>query len=903
MKYNLSYGRKAALGVSMLTLLISSLTADATNLDGRWIQHPAAALRSRAKESQVDRIIEGNRYVYFCVRGLYFDRNEKYTTATRENLEPREVFVYDKRQPWKAGSITALAREYELSGNGVLALNYFPKAGVLAVVHDNNSIDFIYDDGTLISSQALINASLPKQTFTPYTVSFDETKPLVYVAGSFGYVAINRQTGEAENFVYTDKAVSWVARMGDNMVLFAGEMSPTSYRTDTYMIPATFRGSLTLANPLTGIDSNLQALMPLSDTKFAAITAGNDVSGKSLNLYTLEGNEVKETMTLAGGLTVDNGALPRYRHMFHTDGYFQHGADGYVIHSKETLLLLNSNGETRTIAKSTLTDNEKSSKAASIDGSRLWLYTYETNGVSDSAPRGFYRYENTGDTWSGKSATVTPNAPSSTLLYDADWNPNYGLLARGPGSFLLNDETDDDRLCGYKDGIWTDLNYSALYPAYVPLTRAANFVKSDPLNPDWIWGTSKFAGLHRVNIHDNSNYLGLGSNYYSSYKNSYPGYFPIFEYQNNWVQVITFSNVDFDRYGNMWFSRYYYTNGGPEDYNSNDILNARSPIYFLTEEERLQIADIGADQSQLPDILGRELSVPRANMSDNFKILALKSEANKNYLALAHCFMTYTYRKAIIYDHNGTPGNKEDDRYAILDGLHDENNDLMNYWGDTGLYEDMNNGDLWYLTTAGPFILNPKEILDGNMTCRRLKITRRDGMEVNENPFEQVSIRYVADDYLGRKWLATEKGLYCLSKDAQEILGHYTVSNSPIPSDDVYNVICTPEGGIFTFTAAGLAEFHPEGSMTQIAAGTSLNMWPSSVAPDYNGYVTVTGAETGSEYVVCDKDGNVVVSLGQPDSTNSLQWDAKNASGAKVPAGRYNIKRRNVEENNTIIIL
>lgn len=903
MKYNLSFGRKAALGVSMLTLLMSSLTAEATNLDGRWIQHPAAALRSKAKESQVDRIIEGNRYVYFCVRGIHFDRNDIYTTATKENLEPREVFVYDKRKPWEAGSITALAREFELSGNGVMAINYFPKAGVLVLVHDNNSIDFIYDDGTLISSQALLNASLPKQTVTPYTVSIDEEKPLVYVAGSFGYAAINRQTGEADNFVYTDKAVSWAARVGDNMVVFAGEMSPTSYRTDTYLLPASFRGSVALTNSLTGIDGNLQALMPLSDTKFAAITPGNDVSGKSLKLYTLEGNQVTETKVLASDLTADNGALPRYRHMFHTDGYFQQGANGYVIHSRDKLLLLNSNGEIKAIAKSALTENEKSSKAASIDGSRLWLYTYDSNGVTDAAPRGFYRYENSGDTWSGKSSTVTPNAPASTLLCDADWNPKYGLLARGPGAFHMDQETDVDRLCGYKDGIWTDLNYSALNPAYVTPTRAANFVKTDPLNPDWIWGESKFAGLYRINLEDKNNYLGLGSNYYSSYKNTFPGYFPIFQYQTNWNVMIMFSNVDFDSYGNMWFSRYWYTNGGSGEYNSLEIFNAKTPIYFLTEEERRQIADIGADQSQLPDILGRELTVPRSAMMDYFKILAMKSEANKNYLALAPCFMKNHYRKAIIFDHNGTPDNKEDDRYVLLEGLRDENNDLLTYWGDTGFYEDMNLGELWYLTTAGPFILNPNEILDGNMTCRRLKITRRDGMKVNENPFEQVSIRYVADDYLGRKWLATEKGLYCLSKDAQEILGHYTVSNSPIPSDDVYNVTCTPEGAVFAFTTAGLAEFHPEGSKTQIDAGTALNVWPSSVAPDYNGYVTVTGAETGSEYVVCDKDGNVVVSLGQPDSTNSLQWDTKNAAGTKAPAGRYNIKRRNVEENNTVIIL
>lgn len=902
MKLNFSFRKGSGITLTLLALSACGLSLEAAPLGGKWIQHPAATLRSAAKESQVDRIIEGNRYVYFSVRGSNFNRSTRdiYSYSVTYNIDSKQIFIYDKTQPWGVGAIRPLAQEFELSGVFPEVINYSAKDGVLAVVNENNTIDFIYDDGTHVSSRALLNAAIPKSTVTPYTVTFDDEKPLAYVAGSFGYAVVNRQTGELENFVQTDLPVSWAGRTGDEMVLFAGTFSVSSYATQTYRVPFSTSGQIKLTDPLAGLN-NLQALMPLGDDTFAAIAPGSADTSKSLKLITLVGNEVK-TDNLADNITADNGALWNYRRMFHSDGCFQGTKDGYTIQSKDRVIILHKDGSTDTVSKSSLSANEGSSKAASLDGSKIWVYTYEDNGTTNTDARGFYSYDYAGSGWSNKSEIVAPNAPSCSYLTFAEYNPKYGMIFRGSGSTVVEEENDVDRLCSYKDGVWSDISYVTGNPAFSFPTRGAKHVCTDPLNSDWIWGASNQSGLHRTDLGNYSNFLELGSTYYNNYPTTYPGYFTIFPWQDAWKEMLIFSNIDFDNKGTMWFARNMETSS--DMFDVEDIYNANLPIYYLTAEERQNMAEIGSDSSAIPDLLGRELNVPYTLLRYNSRLLALKAPTNENILVLSHGWIeNKDNRHVVVYDHNGTPGDKTDDRYALLDEITDENGEKVLILYQKGLYEDPATGEVWMMSLSGPFIFNPADVLDGKKMVRRPRVTRREGIETDENPFEFISITNIADDFMGRKWLATEEGLYCLSKDGTDLLGHYTPDNSPIPSINVFNVACSPDGAVFVLTDRGMAEFRPDGSNTPVAPTSALSIWPFSVAPDYNGYVTIYGAETGSEYVVCDKDGKEIVSLGSPDSSNTIQWDCKAEDGVRVKAGKYVIKRRNVDESHTLIVL
>lgn len=897
-----------------LSMLIS--TADVyANLEGRWVQHPAAALRTQYKESQVDRIIDGNRYVYFSVRGAAVDRGTQYLyttgyeSANHLEVDPIQIFRYDKTKPWSSANITAVARDMELSGVLPVTLNYSPKWGVFAVVYENRSIDFIYDDGTLVCSKALENASVPNSGVEPYSVTFDEDHPSAYIAGSFGYACIDLASGELKEFHKFDKSLSWAARIGDNMVVFAGTVTPLQYSTQTYVFPIMAIPSV-LSKPVAGAD-NLQALMPMGDNSFAAMAQGSADTQNSVRLYTINNGEVSSSELAKVG-TVDNGSSSRYRHMFRTDGYFNATSKGYAVFNNADIILLErgvpASEMVKTISKGSLaTNNEKNAKASTADGKRVWFYTYETAGL-DASERGFYFRDNSNGSWSDKSQVFSPNAPTSSFIYYGAWNPEHGFMLRGPGSFENNGSNDRDQFCGYNNGIWTDLSYSANNEKYSnnagtsDPTLGAKYVNIDPLNPHWVWGgTSYRGGLFRMDLSDFSNYFAFGLSTYSSWKTTYPGYFNIFPPE--WMgQNLQFANVDFDSNNTMWFSR-YLANSGRAYYDYEDLTLAYEPLYYMTAEERMQIRGDQTDEQMLKKILDREIRVPRTYSQQASRLIALKSQGCGNIIAFSHKQMRNNFQYSFLYDHKGTLDNTEDDVIAYFDEFYDENGDKIYAMKETGLYEDTYLGEVWLCTDSGPYILNPLDYLGGNKTVKRPRIEKREGLPVDENPFEQISVFNITEDYTGRKWLATNGGLFCLTKDNKELLGHYTTLNSPIPSDEVFNVISNNKSGsLMVATSRGLAEFFPEGTIAPVEPGEHLSVWPASIHPDYNGYVNIMGCVEGAEYEVCALDGKPVLSLGTPES-GVIQWNGLDSANAKLPAGKYIIKRKGMDESHPVIIM
>ena len=354
-------------------VLMTSLAGSAGNLDGRWKYHPAAALRSLNKESQIDRMIEGEKYVYFSVRGNFMSRNSgghTNTYTTENNLDPIQLFRYDKTQPWQEGSIVAVSDEVEMSGLICDLMNYSPQHGVMAVAYDNRALDFIYDDGTVVATEALKDLSLPTRTATPYSITFDRENPLAYVAGSFGYVTIDMRNGEIADYVQTDMPVAWAGRVGDYMVLMAGDIampvysggwSTPVYSTKTYIYP-TGRVPSVLTSPIEG-GANLQALMPLSGNSFAALAQGSAETMSNLLTFSITPDGVTHE-TKAQGIAYDNGALSSSRHKFRTDGYWQPAKNGYAVHGKEEILMIDASGNVERKSKASLTANEKASKSA-----------------------------------------------------------------------------------------------------------------------------------------------------------------------------------------------------------------------------------------------------------------------------------------------------------------------------------------------------------------------------------------------------------------------------------------------------------------------------------------------------------------------------------------------------------
>ena len=884
------------------------------NLEGSWVYHPAATLRSKVKESQVDRIIDGNRYVYFSVRGSAFNRSEIWyystyagkdpmSTQVKKGVDPLQLFRYDKTEPWEDGCIKPVASDLQLSGTFHRVLEYSPTKGVLAVIYDDKSMDFIHDDGILIKSEALLSGSLPIRNFEPYSVTFDDEMPLAYVSGSYGIATVNINTGELESINDFGEGVAWAARVGDKMVVIAGKVSPSSYTTETYLIPKDMKNQK-LGTPIIA-GSNLQALMPLANNTFAALAPGSSDTQNIIRVFVISGNSATYT-DLTDVLTVDNSSHPNYRNIFRTDGFVSPTRDGYAVHSANEIDFLQKgttfsspadfrNRAFSIISKSSLSETERNAKSSSADGKTVYFFFYDSTGLDGSA-RGFYSRQLRGGIWEAPTATITPNAPTCAFPYFVKWSPKYGMLFRGPGSTFVDGSAEKDYFSSYKDGKWTDLSYAANNSKYDVPADQAKHICIDPVNQDWIWGNPAKCGLLRMNLSDFSDFLEIGSTA-RNWVSTYPGFFQKFTSQAAYALLINFSNMSFDSEGRMWFARFWLTPG--TDYDYEDITHARTPLYYYTADEREQMGHSGSGNVIAP----HELSVPATAMYHNTQIVTLKGAGNENTIIGGPMYFHSPVRRLWLYDHKGTLENDKDDDIVYIEELYDERGDKFNSTQYSFLYEDERTGDVWICTNIGPIIVNPKDLFGGKMVGRRPHINKKFGSPSDDYPFEQVQITGIDKDLLGRYWISSGQGLYCLSADGNDLLGAYYSDNSSLPADNIRGVACDgATGSVFILTEKGIAEFIPEGTINSVSSATALKIWPTTLSPQYKGYLNISGAQEGMEYVVFNKNGEEVISLGKP-AGGMFQWDGKDSSGNRVAPGRYNVKRRDYNENNSIIIV
>lgn len=898
-------------------LLISSILSSklSANIDGQWIYHSAANLTSDSAFSRYYRIIDGEKFVYYLVRGCNYDnRSASFTYSNKNNMDPVQLLRYDKSSPWAPENIKSIAGP-ETSGYIIQMAEYSPRLGLLVVIYDNNMMDLIYDDGRIISSTALYRLISPSGATNAFSITFDLDEDVFYLATSHGYQKIDATNGENLQVVQLNKKISWAGRVGDKMVLFGGDnVSNSSYSTQTYCfdvnkVPASLEGhELILSGNLTGVSTdgklpNLQGLMPLQDNSFAAFAS--TTSDTQCPLIRVElSNEGNKGEILVDRCTFDNSSIERYRHLFKTDGRYSYMRKGYMVSDNSNVYLITTDSEGTSfekISKTGLNTRAAGAKMSTIDGETFWTHQHD----DFVEKRGVLSYRLSDGVLKQDKELIWPNAPISMLPINIQWSPKYGMLFRGPGSSFEYTIPDFDYFFSYKDGVWKDMSHAthALNKKYFNITVSQYGIGLDPINEDWVWGSSIY-GMTRFNLADYDNFFMVGSSKRTEWPVTYPGFLNVGEPNTNTSSSSesTYYNVSipsFDKDNNMWFCRQW-------KFNTN-LATGRLytmqylPLLYWTAEEREAMANIGSDASKY--IQPHELRIPHTRSEQHSQIIAMTSAGNENYIA--HTGGTYinTWRSCSIYDHNGTLDDTSDDRYVILDDLKDEEGNPYTYDFENTIYEDTYHGDLWIGHQKGITVVNPTRALDGDKIVKRVHVTRRDGVEVNEFPLEATRVYKISDDNLGRKWIATEVGLFCLSRDSKELLGHYTVNNSPLPSNMIYSVGCDMEtGSVFLCTDQGLVEFQPSDNYKGFRSEDNLTVWPSTIDPEYHGYVKISGVQASAKYVVTDEDGNLVRTLGSPVD-GVLHWDLVGNNGQEVKNGRYDIHREGVNESNKVNVI
>lgn len=154
--------------------------------------------------------------------------------------------------------------------------------------------------------------------------------------------------------------------------------------------------------------------------------------------------------------------------------------------------------------------------------------------------------------------------------------------------------------------------------------------------------------------------------------------------------------------------------------------------------------------------------------------------------------------------------------------------------------------------------------------------------------FYQQSIWDIAVDGSNRKWVAiAEAGVFLLSPNGQETIYHFTMENSPLPSNNINDIEIDGETGeVYFATDRGLVSF--KGVSTRPAEDLSnVYVYPNPVRPGYEGTVKISGLIDNANVKITDIEGNLVYETTSEGGT--IEWDTRAFGKHKVASGVYMI--------------
>jgi hypothetical protein len=198
-----------------------------------------------------------------------------------------------------------------------------------------------------------------------------------------------------------------------------------------------------------------------------------------------------------------------------------------------------------------------------------------------------------------------------------------------------------------------------------------------------------------------------------------------------------------------------------------------------------------------------------------------------------------------------------------------------------------NKNELWIGTTKGLRVLSNVGSFqtEGQLTTHSI-IIMEDNL-AQELLYEQF-ITDIEVDGANNKWIGTaDAGVFMVSSDGQETKYHFTVDNSPLPSNVINDIsINSSSGEVFIATSKGLISF--KGIAT--SASENLNnvyVYPNPVRPEYEGTVKINGLLNKANVKITDVVGNLVYEATTEGGT--LEWDTTAFGKYKVASGVYMI--------------
>ncbi|SFD36377.1 type IX secretion system anionic LPS delivery protein PorZ [Flavobacterium phragmitis] len=416
----------------------------------------------------------------------------------------------------------------------------------------------------------------------------------------------------------------------------------------------------------------------------------------------------------------------------------------------------------------------------------------------------------------------TPTGPVKNNIFSIDVSPNTVWAVYGDYDTSYDPyPLDSYGISRFNVSGWLNIPYSEVYDA-----KSITRILVNPNNEKQVYASSFFSGLLRIE-NDVPNFL---------YNEKNSGLESITNAGADYIDVRINANA-YDKAGNLWITN-SRINNGLKVLKTNGQWGSYSMVPIFDIAENISYSSIAVDRN-------------------NVKWLGTNRDGVVGFNETTNTFKKMTFGT----DTGNLP--IADVRAIALD----------------------TKNQLWIGTTKGLRVLsNIGNFQSESQLKANPIIITEDGL-AQELLYEQF-ITSIAVDGANNKWIGTaDSGIFMVSSNGQETKYHFTINNSPLPSNYINDVkINNKTGEVFIVTNKGMVSFNG------IATGANDNLnnvyvYPNPVRPTYTGTVKVAGLIDKANIKITDIEGNLVFET--TSSGGTIEWDTTAFGKYKVASGVY----------------
>lgn len=905
------YIRTAAAIVLAAISTLTPFDARAT-LEGEWQYitsfNALSTVSNTTNPNHCRKIIDGPRYTYFLVHSRSYRR---YMPAAGTDVgiyaTPAPVlFRADNSQtanPEGNAEIIPLADLPGACGTIVCDAAYNGKAEALVVAYADGTIGIYSDNGEIreVSDFRFMNIPGSKKI---NTVTFDPDGKRAYLAGIFGYLTLDVEHARIADICLTPSELAFAFRVGNRMIVadqfrieadnnkkdvvilgktyvaplknsnLWSDFSPIAVDEASSIFPAdaTQKGYIVEAGLL---KSPVQA-MPLNDN--TAIIVTNTSNKRQLSVISPLQDGSWATVYL------EDQEIPSFQLLVTQDilgeGYICPTADGWGFFWQKNFVSYDAS-QSLDFSKTDIAGDYKNRARHHIEmstygptlnkGLRGGCYNLQDAWLFEPF-KGWERmhYDPATSQWSFLFQPTLPNAPTLSATNHIAFNPERGLLVtqfNKKGVLTTGSIVEPTYINQRHNGQWSELTpTSESADLKTPLGNGSE-IAIDPVHSEYIYyGTG--SGLVRRNLQDPTDLLVIGSSGVNAAVRNLPGFIEGFPLQNGWKARAEVQAPVFDEEGNLWFVFRYF--------DTNDI--------WICKWERAAIdASLQANADKSKYVPFKHLFFDTVNSNNQNIAYPCGTADGKDIVIVA----------ALEEPHNIHVGEidwtKAEPEYTnIYDGpwLNSDGDELESYMPN-GILKSPIGDEVWLMSDSGLKIINPRKFRNGEISYDQV-IPGISAAEAHHAfPNSAIIVYCGTSDSYGRMWFGTDAGLFCYTPDGKELLGRWSVDNTPL-KEKAINGICWDDEtrSLVLSNLEGLWEFTPYQN-SPVASADAIRIWPTAVEPSFNGFVTLSGVPDGTSLAVVDKTGCQVSELSAPFE-GTAQWDLK-IQGRRAPSGIYSI--------------